>query len=287
MGTLYVVGTPIGNLEDITLRALRVLREVSLIAAEDTRAARVLLQRYDLHTPLMPYTDAYTRGKGEKIAAVLAALAQGDVALISEAGMPGLSDPGYELIRAALEAGHTVTPVPGPSALTAALAISGLPTDRVLYLGFLPRRAADRRRLLRSVAHEAATLVAFEAPHRLRDALSDLAEVLGAARPLVIARELTKLHEEIWRGTVGEAQAHFASAEPRGEFTLVIGGAAESHERARQEGQAQEVLWALLAEGLSPSLAARVAARLTALPRRTLYAWAMNMETTYKGEQDG
>ena len=287
MGTLYVVGTPIGNLEDITLRALRVLKEVSLIAAEDTRAARVLLQRYDLHTPLMPYTDAYMRGKGEKIAAVLAALAQGDVALISEAGMPGLSDPGYELIRAALEAGHTVTPVPGPSALTAALAISGLPTDRDLYVGFLPRRAADRRRLLRSVAHEAATLVAFEAPHRLRETLSDLAEVLGAARPLVIARELTKLHEEIWRGTVDEAQAHFAAIEPRGEFTLVIGGATESHERARQEEQAQKVLRALLAEGLSPSLAARVAARLTGLPRRTLYAWAMDMETTYKGEQDG
>lgn len=287
MGTLYVVGTPIGNLEDITLRALRVLKEVSLIAAEDTRAASVLLRHYDLHTPVMQYTDAYARGKAEKIAKVLAALAQGDVALISEAGMPGLSDPGYELIRAALEAGYRVTPVPGPSALTAALAVSGLPTDRVLYLGFLPRRPADRRRLLRSVAHEVATLVAFEAPHRLRGALADLAEALGAERPIAVARELTKWHEEVWRGTLGEAKAHFAAVEPRGEFTLVIGGAPESSEEAWQKAKAREALRTLLAEGVSPSLAAGATARLTGLPRRELYAWAMNMQTTGEEKNDG
>ncbi len=281
MSTLYVVGTPIGNLEDITLRALRVLREVSLIAAEDTRSARVLLQHYDLHTPLTSYTDAYARGKREKIEAVLAALSQGDVALISEAGMPGISDPGYELVRAALDAGYTVVPVPGPSAVIAALAVSGLPADRFLYLGFLPRRAVGRRELLRAVADQPVTLVAFEAPHRLRDTLRDLAEILGAERPLVVARELTKLHEEIWRGTVEQARAHFTAIEPKGEFTLVIGGAPTTRAATvRNEAKARETLQILLDAGVAPSQAAGVAARLTGWPRRALYTWATDKEET-------
>ncbi|MCC7352753.1 MAG: 16S rRNA (cytidine(1402)-2'-O)-methyltransferase [Anaerolineae bacterium] len=281
MSTLYVVGTPIGNLEDITLRALRVLREVSLIAAEDTRSARVLLRRYDLHTPLTSYTDAYARGKRDKIETNLSALSQGDVALISEAGMPGISDPGYELIRAALDAGHSVVPVPGPSALTAALAVSGLPADRFLYLGFLPRRAAERRDLLRLVASQSMTLVAFETPHRLRDALDDLAEILGVERPLAVARELTKLHEEIWRGIVGQAQAHFTATEPKGEFTLVIGGAPEARvATSGDEAEARKTLQILLEVGVAPSLAARAAARLTGWPRRVLYAWATSEEET-------
>ena len=279
MPTLYVVGTPIGNLEDITLRALRVLREVSLIAAEDTRSARVLLQRYDLHTPLTSYTDAYARGKRDKIEAILAALSQGNVALISEAGMPGIADPGYELIRAALDAGHAVVPEPGPSAVVAALAVSGLPADRFLYLGFLPRRAAERREILRAVADQAVTLVAFEAPHRLRDALRDLAEILGAERPLIVARELTKAHEEIWRGTTGQAYTHFAAVEPRGEFTLVIGGAPEAHKVVpKNETRARETLQILLDAGVTPSQAAGAAARLTGWPRRTLYTWATGKE---------
>ena len=171
MGTLYLVATPIGNLEDVTARALRVLREASLIAAEDTRHTRQLLARFDIHTPLTSY---FEHNKLAKLDEILSALAAGDVALVSDAGTPGLSDPGYELVRAALDAGHAVVPIPGPSALLAALVASGLPTDAFVYLGFLPRKDSDRQRLLASVAREPRTLVAFEAPHRLLDALRDI-----------------------------------------------------------------------------------------------------------------
>ncbi|MDW8356235.1 MAG: 16S rRNA (cytidine(1402)-2'-O)-methyltransferase, partial [Bryobacterales bacterium] len=163
MGALYLVATPIGNLEDITARALRVLRKVSLIAAEDTRHTRGLLAHFDIHTPLTSY---FEHNKLTKLDVILAALETGDVALVSDAGMPALSDPGYELVRAALDAGHDVIPIPGPSAITAALAASGLPTDAFVYLGFLPRKAGERRRLLESLRAEPRTLVAFESPHR-------------------------------------------------------------------------------------------------------------------------
>jgi 16S rRNA (cytidine1402-2'-O)-methyltransferase len=228
VGTLYVVGTPIGNLEDVTLRALRTLEEATLIAAEDTRRARILAQRYEIETPITSYFEG---NKLDKLEAVLRALDEGDVALISEAGMPGLSDPGYELIRAAIERGYPVVPVPGPSAVVTALVVSGLPSDSFLYLGFLPRRQRERRRLLAEVAQERRTLVLYEAPHRLRKSLADLEAVLGD-RPLAACRELTKLYEEVWRGTVAEARAYFEETEPRGEFTLVVGGAQEE-ERER------------------------------------------------------
>ncbi|HUS83478.1 MAG TPA: 16S rRNA (cytidine(1402)-2'-O)-methyltransferase, partial [Dehalococcoidia bacterium] len=176
MGTLYLVATPIGNLEDVTLRALRVLKEAGLIAAEDTRTARKLLSRYDIHTPLTSYND---RNKRQKTSVILERLAQGDVALVSEAGTPAISDPGQDLVRAAYETGASVAPVPGPSAITAALAVSRLSTRTFTYLGFLPRQAAARRRLLRSLAEREETLVAFEAPHRLRDSLVDIQQSLG------------------------------------------------------------------------------------------------------------
>jgi 16S rRNA (cytidine1402-2'-O)-methyltransferase len=219
MSVLYVVATPIGNLEDITLRARRVLREVRLIAAEDTRQTRRLLTAYDIRTPLTSY---YEHNKLTKLDYILARLEEGDVALVSEAGMPGISDPGYELIVAASRRGISVVPVPGPSAVITALAVSGLPTDRFTYIGFLPARPGARRRALASVAAEPGTIIALEAPHRLLAALSDILLVLGNRR-LAVARELTKLHEEIFRGTVSEAVEHFT--EPRGEFTLVIDGA--------------------------------------------------------------
>ena len=221
MGTLYLVATPIGNLEDVTLRALRVLRQVDLIAAEDTRTARKLLSHYDIHRPLVSYND---RNKRQRTPVLLEALSQGDVALVSEAGTPAISDPGQDLVAAAWEAGHRVVPVPGPSALTAALAASGLRTRRFLYLGFLPRQPGALRRLLRPLRQAGETLVAFEAPHRLRQSLPILAEELGDRR-VAVCRELTKLHEEVFRGRLSEALAHFA--EPRGEFTLVIEGAEE------------------------------------------------------------
>jgi 16S rRNA (cytidine1402-2'-O)-methyltransferase len=224
VGTLYLVATPIGNLEDITLRALRVLREVSLVAAEDTRHTRRLLSRYEITTPLTSY---FEHNKLTKLDAVLAALAEGDVALVSDAGTPGISDPGYELVRAAVQAGRPVVPIPGASAVIAAVAASGLPTDAYLYIGYLPRKDGERRALLGEVASEKRTIVCYEAPHRVLDALTDIADELGD-RPIAVARELTKLHEEIWRGTVRGAIRRFVETAPRGEFTLVIGGAGEN-----------------------------------------------------------
>ncbi|MBI4302993.1 MAG: 16S rRNA (cytidine(1402)-2'-O)-methyltransferase [Chloroflexi bacterium] len=222
MPALYIVATPIGNLEDISLRALRTLRQVKLIAAEDTRKTRRLLTRYDIKTPMTSY---FEHNKMTKLEYILNYLQNEDVALVSEAGMPGISDPGYELIAKASQRGIPVIPIPGPSVITTALVVSGLPTDRFLYIGFLPHRASARRRILESVAEEQGTLVAFESPHRLADALNDILEVLGNRR-LAVCHELTKMHEEVFRGTVSEAIDHFV--EPKGEFTLVIEGKPES-----------------------------------------------------------
>jgi 16S rRNA (cytidine1402-2'-O)-methyltransferase len=218
MPVLYVIATPIGNLEDISLRALRLLREVRLIAAEDTRTTRRLLNAYNIKTPLTSYHE---HSKGAKLDYLLDYLENEDLALVSEAGMPGLSDPGYELIVAAIEQGIAVVPIPGASAVITALVISGLPTDQFLYVGFLPRRKGQRQRLLSSIIDERRTIVAFETPHRLKETLNDIGEILGDRR-LSICRELTKVHEEIFRGRVSQAREHFV--EPRGEFSLVIEG---------------------------------------------------------------
>jgi len=218
MPVLYVIATPIGNLEDISLRALRLLQEVKLIAAEDTRTTRHLLNAHNIKTPLTSYHE---HSKKAKLDYLLNYLEKEDLALVSEAGMPGLSDPGYELIVAAIERGISVVPIPGASAVITALVVSGLPTDQFIYLGFLPRRKGQRQRLLSSIVDEPRTIVAFETPHRLRKALSDIEEILGNRR-LSVCRELTKVHEEIFRGRVSQAREH--STEPRGEFTLVIEG---------------------------------------------------------------
>jgi len=267
MGTLYLVATPIGNLEDITARALRVLREASLIAAEDTRHTRQLLARFDIHTPLTSY---FEHNKLAKLDEVLSALAAGDVALVSDAGTPGLSDPGYELVRAALDAGHAVVPIPGPSALLAALVASGLPTDAFVYLGFLPRKDSDRQWLLASVAREPRTLVAFEAPHRLLDALRDIESTLGD-RPVAVARELTKLHEEIFRGRASAAWAHFAQKEILGEITLVIGGAPEAAQEPWDETRVRAEVERMVNEGMKKKEAARRVAELSGWPVREVY----------------
>jgi 16S rRNA (cytidine1402-2'-O)-methyltransferase len=224
MSTLYIVGTPIGNLEDVSERALRILREVRLIASENPQRTQRLLARYDIRTPMMRYTDAYDRRKQSRMQAILAALAEGDVALVTEAGMPGLADPGYELVAAALEQGVPVVPVPGPTALDAALAVAGIPGERFLFLGFLPRGAAARYALLASLASSPFTLVAYEAPHRLLETLADL-DRLFVDRRIAMACELTKLYEEVQRGTAAELLASFHGRQPRGEFTLVIAGA--------------------------------------------------------------
>jgi 16S rRNA (cytidine1402-2'-O)-methyltransferase len=218
MPILYVVATPIGNLEDISLRALRVLREVKLIAAEDTRKTRRLLNAYNIQTQLTSYHEHSRRAKLDYL---LGCLEKEDLALVSEAGTPGLSDPGYDLIVTAIERGMRVVPVPGPSAVITALVVSGLPTDQFVYVGFLPRRKGQRQRLLSSMCDEPRSIVAFETPHRLREALSDIEDVLGDRR-VSVCRELTKVHEEVFRGRVSQAKEHFT--EPRGEFSLVVEG---------------------------------------------------------------
>ena len=218
MSVLYVIATPIGNLEDISLRALRLLQEVKLIAAEDTRTTRHLLNAHDIKTPLTSYHE---HSKRAKLDYLLNYLEKEDMALVSEAGMPGLSDPGYELIIAAIERGISVVPIPGASAVITALAVSGLPSDQFDYVGFLPRRKGQRQRLLMSIVEESRTIVAFETPHRLSEALRDIEEILGNRR-ISVCRELTKIHEEIFRGRVSQAREYFV--EPRGEFTLVIEG---------------------------------------------------------------
>jgi 16S rRNA (cytidine1402-2'-O)-methyltransferase len=273
MGQLYVVSTPIGNLEDITLRALRSLREAALIVAEDTRHTRKLLQHYQIETPCMSYHE---HNKLLRRDAILAALDQGDVALVSDAGTPALSDPGYDLVVACIEAGHTVTPVPGPSAPMAALVASGLATTSFYYVGFLPRRSRERQAALRSLAPLDTTLICFEAPHRLVATLSDALEVLGD-RPIVLARELTKLHEEWLRTSIGAAQRHFAQQRPRGEFTLVIAGS--SSQPPPDQPAAEEERSALLrqklreqrAAGQRGSAAVRAVAQELGVPRRAVY----------------
>ena len=265
MSTLYIVATPIGNLRDITLRALRVLGEVSLIAAEDTRTTRWLLSRYDIDTPCTSYHD---HNRVSKLPVILEALSQGDVALVSDAGTPAISDPGAELTAAAQDAGHSVVPIPGPSALTAALSVAGIDTDQFIYLGFLPRRGGPRRKLLESFGEEHRAWVAFEAPHRLIDTLTDIHKTLGD-RQIVVCRELTKLHEEVFRGTVTDALEHFT--EPRGEFTLIVQGtnAAPGPDDALFE-RARDILRNESARG-SKSKDAIAAASTAGLSKNDLY----------------
>jgi 16S rRNA (cytidine1402-2'-O)-methyltransferase len=231
MSTLYVVATPIGNLEDVTLRAIRILGEVGLIAAEDTRRTKRLLSAHQIKTPLTSYHE---HNKRARLPYLLRVLEHGDVALVSEGGMPGINDPGYDLVLSAIDHGVRVVPVPGPSAILAALAVSGFTAEQFIHLGFLPRKKGARRKLLQSIAAEPRTIVAFETPHRLRSTLRDLSEVLGERR-LAVCREMTKLHEEIFRGTVSQAIEHFTK--PRGEFTLVIEGKAREPKCADQAVQ--------------------------------------------------
>ena len=279
MPNLYVVATPIGNLEDISLRALRVLREVRLIAAEDTRKTKRLLNAYGIQTPMTSYHE---HNKKTKLDYILNYLKEDDVALVSEAGMPGVSDPGYELIGAATRTGIPVIPVPGPSAVITALVVSGLPTDRFLYLGFLPRRAGARKQALKSVAQEPGTLLILEAPHRLQPTLNDLQLVLGD-RQIAVCRELTKLHEEVFRGTISQAIARFT--EPRGEFTLVIEGKKE--EKHRKSGEdIEKRLCDMYQSGVKAKEAIARVAEETGLSRRELYRSWLKMNKVWSKKQN-
>ena len=266
MGTLYLVATPIGNFDDMTIRALRILGDVALVAAEDTRSARRLLDHFDVKARVTSYNE---HNKSAKTPAILDALAQGDVAVVSDAGMPGISDPGHDLVVAALAAGHAVVPIPGASAVLAAVAASGLPSRRFHYLGFLPRQSGPRRRALAEAAACGDTLVVFESPHRVVATMADALAALGDRR-VAVCRELTKLYEEIWRGPISDAIAHFA--QPRGEFTLVIEGGAPPSAGDDAPADVTAIVAALKAEGLTAKDGVAALMKRAKLSRRAAYA---------------
>ncbi len=268
---LYIVATPIGNLEDITLRAIRVLRESDLIAAEDTRSAGVLLSRHGVKRPLLSCHEHNEEARAEE---VLRALAEGkSVAYISEAGTPGVSDPGARLAARAAEAGYAVVPVPGPCAAVAALSASGLAADAFVFCGFLPPKAAARAKAIAALANEPRTLVFYEAPHRVQEALADLASGLGARRAAVF-RELTKLHEEAVRGNLAQVAAALASKEPRGEYVIVVEGASAPVRPEVPEAELRSRVERLVADGLTRRDAVDRVAKEAGLARRTVYAAA-------------
>jgi 16S rRNA (cytidine1402-2'-O)-methyltransferase len=268
MGTLFLVATPIGNLEDISHRALRTLRETRQIAAEDTRVTRKLLSHYDIHTPLISY---FEHNKLSRVGTILRELDDGDVALVSDAGTPGLNDPGYELVRAVLEAGHEVSVIPGAASPVAALVCSGLPTDAFLYLGYLPRKPAERTSRLRQVSELPFTLILLEAPHRLAATLSNLVDILGD-REMAVARELTKMHEEVWRGKVREAIQHFHS--PRGEFVLIVHGKAAGTKPRWSEDKVKREIRKRSAAGQVPTALAAEVSDESGWDRREIYRLA-------------
>lgn len=273
-GILYLGATPIGNLEDVTLRVLRVLKEVDLVAAEDTRRTRKLFSHYDIHTPLTSYHEHNRHQKGKYL---LELLAEGqNVALVSDAGTPVISDPGEELVGAALEKGITVVPLPGPSALLAALVVSGLPGANFAFEGFLPSKNKERRQRLSLLASEKRTVILYESPHRLLKTLDELMQFWGDRRACA-ARELTKLHEEVQRGALSQLQEHFLAYPPKGEFVLVIEGCSDSEGMGwdAQKGEIslslEEHVRILKEEGLPPNKAIKIVARLRDIPRRELY----------------
>jgi len=266
MSDLYLVATPIGNLEDMSFRAVRILKEVPLVAAEDTRTSAKLLKHYQINTPLTSYHD---HNKAAKTEILLNHLKVSDLALVSDAGTPAINDPGFMLVQAALAAGHRIVPVPGPSAPIAALSAGGLPTDNFLYLGYLPRKKKGRQDLLLLVKDLPWTLVFLETPHRLLNALEDCYSILGD-RQVAVARELTKLHEEIKRGTINQVKDHYTEKEPKGEITLIIAG------REKDQIWDQKQLLEVIKEetgpgGISPSQLAKRLAKESGWSRKDIY----------------
>jgi len=269
LGTLYIVGTPIGNLEDVTQRALRTLREVAVIACEDTRETRKLLHHFQIDTPVTSYHEHNKRTAGPRLIQRL--LDGEDVALVTDAGMPAISDPGEELVAGAVEAGIPVVPVPGPTAFVTALVASGLPTRRFVFEGFLPSKGKERRQALERLKWEERTVLLYEAPHRLQETLADLRAVLGDRR-VAACRELTKLHEEYVRGTLSALIDHFREQAPRGEFVLVIEGAqppvaAGQHDSADLARAVAD----LEAQGVERKAAMKEVAQRLGVPRRAVY----------------
>jgi 16S rRNA (cytidine1402-2'-O)-methyltransferase len=269
---LYVVATPIGHLADVTIRALETLSGAEMIACEDTRVTRVLLDRYQIRTPLYAYHDHNADIARPKI---LAALAEGKpVALVSDAGTPLVSDPGFKLVTAAVDAGHRVIPIPGASALLAALVGSGLPTDAFLFAGFLSSREEARRQRIEELAPLAATTIFYESPHRIGETLADLAAIMGGDRPAVVARELTKTFEEIVRGSLRDLAARYATQKPRGEIVVVVSPAPETE---TSDEDVDRLLGAAILRA-APGKAAAEVARLTGRDRKELYERVLAMK---------
>ncbi len=267
-GILYVVATPIGNLEDISLRALRILREADIIAAEDTRVTRKLLSHYDIHTPI---TSCHEHTNANKLDDIIEKMLQNQtVALVSDAGLPGISDPGQRLIRKAIDSAIPVIPVPGPNAALSGLIVSGLPTERFVFLGFPPRTKTDRNQFFEEMANQSLTIILYESPRRLAQTLEDIAKHLGNIA-IAVARELTKVHEEVFRGTVWEALDHYASHPPRGEITIVARAEAIRRDAPQQSMGWEEKLRSLIESGMRPVDAARMVSKEYGLPKKTVY----------------
>lgn len=272
--TLYLVGTPIGNLDDMTFRAIEVLKKVDTIAAEDTRHTGKLLHYFQISTPQISYHD---HNRLSRIPDLLARLKGGQsIALVTDAGMPCVSDPGYELVKACAEAGISVVPIPGVTAVITGLAASGLRSDRFTFEGFLPAKEKERLSVLEFLRSEMRTLIFYEAPHRMRESLRSMNEVFGANRSVALARELTKLHEEFWRGTLAEAIAYYAEKDPQGEYTVIVAGCeVQAVELSEERLKAEMTL--LLGEGLSRSSISKQLAVQTGLPKRQIYQWALEL----------
>ncbi len=267
-GTLYIVSTPIGNLEDITLRALRILKESDLIAAEDTRRSRKLLTHFNIKTPMISYWGAKEKVKAEEVLGHL--FNDKDVALISDAGTPGISDPGAVLVRRAFEEGLiNVVPIPGPSAMAAALSVSGLPTESFTFIGFLPPKTLQRQKFLKGIAIKRETLIFYEAPHRILDTLIDMEDVFGADRKVAVARELTKLHEEVLRGTLLSILDDMENTTVAGEFVVVVEGRTESEPVSEDEAMVE--MRSLMRSGVSRKDAARKISSTYGLSKKKLY----------------
>ncbi|MEM6251667.1 MAG: 16S rRNA (cytidine(1402)-2'-O)-methyltransferase [Cyanobacteria bacterium P01_D01_bin.156] len=276
---VYLVATPIGNLEDITFRAIRILKEVDLIAAEDTRHTGKLLHHFQIETPQISYHEhnAQTR-----IPQLLEKLNNGQtIALVSDAGMPGISDPGYELVCACAEAGIVISPIPGAAAVVSAIAASALPSDRFTFEGFLPVKGKARSERLMELSTEPRTMVLYESPHRLLKTLTHLQEHLKGTRQITVARELTKRYEEFWRGTIDEAISYFTVNEPRGEFTIAIAGH-RAQPTALTQTELLQHLETLISQGLSPSKASRQLADETGLSKRELYQLSLTLKQENK-----
>lgn len=273
-GTLYIIATPIGNLEDITLRALRLLKEVDVIAAEDTRHTRKLLTHYGIPTPLTSYHD---HSETEKAPELIAQLQAGkNIALVSDAGTPCIADPGFRLVTAAAEAGLSVVPIPGPSMVTALMSVGGLPTDRFAFEGFLPAKRTQRRKALQDLRREERTLVFFESPHRVLEMLADLEEICGDRR-IVIGRELTKMFEELLRGKVSELRGLLAARDMKGEVAILVAGQPESSVSEDARPLAEE-MQELSAQGFSLKDVARIVSETRGIPKREVYALGLRMK---------